>query len=36
MCNDPDVDIEWSIDYEVLLSEKDKVHPLLKNIKIEF
>ena len=31
--NDPDVGIEWpEIDCEILLSEKDKVQPLLKDI----
>ncbi len=36
MWNDPDVGIVWPYNGEVLLSEKDKVHPLLKDIKIEF
>ena len=36
MWNDPFVDIKWPIDGEVLLSEKDKKHPLLKDNKIEF
>lgn len=36
MWNDPLVDIKWPIDGEVLLSEKDKKHPLLKDSKIEF
>ncbi len=33
--NDPDIDIEWPIsnDIEVLLSEKDKVNPTLKQLK---
>ena len=34
--NDPDVNIEWPYKGELLLSEKDKVHPLLKECKIEF
>lgn len=29
--NDPDIGIEWPLD-EILLSEKDKVHPLLKDL----
>ncbi len=34
MYNDPDVGIKWpEIDCEVILSEKDKVHPRLKDIK---
>lgn len=36
MWNDPDVNIEWPYKGELLLSEKDKVHPLLKECKIEF
>lgn len=36
MWNDPLVDIKWPIEGEVLLSEKDKKHPLLKDSKIEF
>ena len=36
MWNDPDVGIEWPYDGEVLLSEKDKVHPNLKESKIKF
>ena len=37
MYNDPDIGIEWpQIDGEILLSEKDKIHPLLKESKIEF
>ena len=37
MFNDPDIGIEWpQIDGEILLSEKDKKHPLLKESKIEF
>ncbi|MBQ9266104.1 MAG: dTDP-4-dehydrorhamnose 3,5-epimerase [Bacilli bacterium] len=37
MYNDPDIGIEWpQIDGEILLSEKDKKHPLLKESKIEF
>ena len=34
--NDPEVNIEWPFDGEVLLSEKDKLHPTLKNLKIVF
>ena len=36
MWNDPLVDIKWPIEGEVLLSEKDKKHSLLKDSKIEF
>lgn len=36
MWNDPDINIEWPYKGELLLSEKDKVHPLLKKCKIEF
>ena len=35
--NDPDLGIDWGIpEKEVLLSEKDKHHPLLKNFKTPF
>lgn len=30
--NDPDINIDWEIDFEPLLSEKDKVQPKLKEI----
>ena len=36
MWNDPDINIEWPYKGELLLSEKDKVHPLLKDCEIEF
>lgn len=36
MWNDSDINIEWPYKGELLLSEKDKVHPLLKECKIEF
>ena len=36
MWNDPDVNVEWPYHGEVLLSEKDKVHPSLKESKITF
>ena len=36
MWNDPDINIEWPYKGELLLSEKDKVHPLLRECKIEF
>lgn len=36
MWNDPKVGIEWPFDGEVLLSEKDKVHPSLKESNIKF
>ena len=31
--NDPDININWGIDFEPILSEKDKVQPKLKDIK---
>ncbi len=31
--NDPDINIEWNIDFEPLLSEKDKQQPFLKDVK---
>lgn len=34
--NDPDIGIDWKFGGEVLLSEKDKRHPLLKDVKVEF
>ncbi len=36
MWNDPEIGIDWPFKGEVLLSEKDKIHPSLKNLKIEF
>lgn len=36
MWNDPDIGINWPNVEEILLSEKDKKHPLLKDAKIEF
>lgn len=36
MWNDKDVGIIWPMDYEPLLSEKDKLHPSLKESKISF
>lgn len=36
MYNDPDINIKWPYKGDVELSEKDKKHPLLKEIKIEF
>lgn len=30
--NDPDININWEIDFEPLLSEKDKIQPKLKDI----
>lgn len=37
MYNDSDINIEWpQVDAEVLLSEKDKKHPLLKECKMVF
>ena len=34
--NDPDIGIDWNFDGEIILSEKDKKHPLLKDSKISF
>lgn len=34
--NDPDVAIDWQYEGELLLSEKDKKHPTLKESKMEF
>ena len=34
--NDPDIDIEWPIEADILLSEKDKKNPHLKECKMEF
>ncbi len=36
MWNDPDIGIHWPKIGEMILSEKDKKHPLLKDAKIEF
>ena len=36
MWNDPEVGIVWPFDGEILLSDKDKNHPSLKNSKIKF
>lgn len=36
MWNDPEIGIDWHYEGEILLSEKDKVHPLLKETNIEF
>jgi len=36
MYNDPDVGIDWPYKDEPLLSEKDKIHPSLKDCKIKF
>lgn len=33
--NDKDININWEIDFEPILSEKDKVQPMLKQIKSE-
>ena len=33
--NDKDIDIDWNIDFEPLLSEKDKIQPTLKEINKE-
>lgn len=34
--NDPDVNINWNFDGEILLSEKDKKHPCLRKSKVVF
>lgn len=34
--NDPDIAVDWGDVSSVILSEKDKKHPILKNCKIEF
>ena len=34
--DDPDVNINWNFDGEILLSEKDKKHPCLRESKITF
>ena len=36
MWNDPDVGVEWPLDIEPLLSDKDQKHPRLKESKISF
>ena len=36
MWNDPDVGVEWPINIEPLLSDKDQKHPRLKESKISF
>lgn len=36
MWNDPEIGIDWPDVGEILLSEKDKLHPTLKESKIEF
>lgn len=36
MWNDPDVRVEWPFEGKPLLSEKDKKHPLLRDLKITF
>ena len=33
--NDEDINIDWEIDFEPLLSEKDKIQPKLKDINLE-
>ena len=34
--NDPDIGIKWPIDFDVILSEKDKLRKTLKEINIKF
>ena len=36
MWDDPEIDIKWPFKDGVLLSEKDKVHPLLKDLHVDF
>lgn len=37
MWNDPDVGIKWpTIDKELIISDKDKKHPLLKDLDFKF
>lgn len=36
MWNDPDIGIEWPYDGEIFLSEKDKIHPIIKELKERF
>lgn len=36
MYDDPDIGIEWPYDGDVILSEKDKKHPSLKNLEVNF
>lgn len=36
MYDDPDIGIEWPYDEDVILSEKDKKHPSLKNLEVNF
>ena len=33
--NDKDINIDWEIDFEPILSDKDKIQPALKNINLE-
>lgn len=36
MYNDPEIGIDWPYKGEVILSEKDKKHPLLKDLEVNF
>ena len=36
MWNDSEIDVKWPYDGELILSEKDKKHPLLRDCKIKF
>ena len=36
MWNDPEIGIDWPFKGEILLSEKDKIHPSLKELKTNF
>lgn len=34
--NDPDINVDWGVDFEPLISDKDAKQPLLKNAEINF
>ena len=34
--NDPEIGIKWPINFDVILSEKDKLHKTLKETNIKF
>ena len=36
MWNDPDIGIDWGDTSDIILSEKDKTHPFLRNALIDF
>lgn len=33
--NDPDINVNWGVDFEPIISEKDKIQPFFKDIKSE-